>query len=127
MNAPLRRRHAAPARGFTLIEVLVALGIVAIALLAGTQATSALTRNAQRQTDMLLGQLCAENELVRMRLSQQMPPVGDTSGSCEQAGQVFGVTLIVRPTPNPSFRRADVKISNGQFPVLSITAIVGRF
>lgn len=120
---PLPRR----ARGFTLIEVLVALGIVAIALLAGTQATSALTRNAQRQSDMLLGQLCAENELVRMRLSQQMPPVGDSSGSCEQAGRTFIVTLTVRPTPNPSFRRADVKVSDGQFPVLSITSIVGRF
>ena len=127
MTAALHRGVCRQARGFTLIEVLVALGIVAIALMAGTQATSALTRNAQRQTDMLLGQLCAENELVRMRLSQQMPPVGDTSGSCEQAGQVFGVTLIVRPTPNPSFRRADVKISNGQYSVLSITSIVGRF
>jgi general secretion pathway protein I len=35
---------------FTLIEVLVALGIVAIALVAGLQATAALTNNAQRQS-----------------------------------------------------------------------------
>lgn len=122
---PVRRRPSA--RGFTLIEVLVALGIVAIALLAGAQATSALTRNAQRQTDMLLGQLCAENELVRMRLSRQMPPVGDTTVRCEQAGRAFDVTLIVRPTPNPSFRRADVRVSDGQFPIMSITSIVGRY
>ena len=39
----MRARRSA--RGFTLIEVLVALGIVAIALMAGTQATMALTRN----------------------------------------------------------------------------------
>ena len=53
------------ARGFTLIEVLVALGIVAIALVAGLQASAALTNNAQRQTDALLAQMCAENELAR--------------------------------------------------------------
>ncbi|OZA53984.1 MAG: type II secretion system protein GspI, partial [Acidovorax sp. 17-64-282] len=51
----------APERGFTLVEVLVALGIVAIALMAGLQATTALTRNAQRQSDIVLAQLCAEN------------------------------------------------------------------
>ena len=47
-------------RGFTLVEVLVALGIVAIALVAGTQASSALLRNAGRHSDVLLGQNCAE-------------------------------------------------------------------
>ena len=44
-------------RGFTLIEVLVALAIVAIALMAGLQATTALARNAQRQSDILLAHL----------------------------------------------------------------------
>ncbi|MBC7609354.1 MAG: prepilin-type N-terminal cleavage/methylation domain-containing protein, partial [Polaromonas sp.] len=45
--------------GFTLIEVLVALSIVAIALLAGLQATSALTNNALRQSDVMLAHICA--------------------------------------------------------------------
>ena len=49
-----------------MIEVLVALGIVAIALVAGLQATAALTNNAQRQSDMLLAQLCADNELAKV-------------------------------------------------------------
>ena len=41
-------------RGFTLIEVLVALAIVAIALMSGLKVSGALTRNAQRQADVLL-------------------------------------------------------------------------
>ncbi|MBP6598947.1 MAG: type II secretion system minor pseudopilin GspI [Giesbergeria sp.] len=117
---------AAPQRGFTLIEVLVALAIVAIALLAGLQATSALTRNAVRQADVLLAHLCAENALVTIRLAQQMPPVGDSTHNCEQAGRTLSVSLAVRPTPNPLFRRADAQVFDGELPVLRLTTIVGR-
>jgi type II secretion system protein I len=78
MKRPLRTRQAGMrVHGFTLIEVLVALAIVAIALTAGLQATASLTNNAQRQSSVLLAQLCAENELVKVRLARQMPGVGE--------------------------------------------------
>lgn len=130
MSATRQRLRAAnvpnAARGFTLIEVLVALAIVAIALLAGLQATSALTRNALRQADVLLAHLCAENELVQVRLSPQMPTVGDSTVRCEQAGRAFDVSVVVRPTPNPTFRRVDAQVFSGTDPVLRLSTIVGR-
>lgn len=120
----LCRRAAA---GFTLIEVLVALGIVAVALAAGARATSALTENASRQRDALLAQLCAQNTLVQLRLSRQLPDVGDSTQSCEQARRRFTVRLSVRGTPNPSFRRVDARVSEGDTPLLSLSTVVGRY
>ena len=118
---------SAAQRGFTLIEVLVALGIVAIALTAGLQASAALTRNAQRQSDLLLAQTCAENELIKVRLARQMPGVGDSSISCEQAGNVLTVVLAVRPTPNPNFLRIDAQVNKEESPVLRLSTVVGRY
>ena len=115
------------ATGFTLVEVMVALAIVAIALVAGMQATSALTANATRQTDVLLAQICAENEMVRVRLARQMPGVGDTDVPCDQAGRSLRVRLSVRPTPNPSFRRIDAQVLENDAPVLRIATVVGRY
>lgn len=120
-----------PVRGFTLIEVLVALAIVAIALSAGVQASNALLHNAQRQSDTLLAQLCAENELIKMRLSRQMPGVGDNAFTCGQAGRNFAGTLSVFATPNPSFRRVEAHVRDGTDasarPLLTVATVVGRF
>ncbi len=114
-------------RGFTLIEILVALGIVAIALVAGLQATTALTNNAIRQSEMMLAQICAENELVKARLARQMPGVGDSSGVCQQGGAQFDVTVTVAPTPNPNFRRVDARVHQGAFTLLRVSTVIGRF
>jgi general secretion pathway protein I len=117
----------ARAAGFTLVEVMVALAIVAIALLAGLRATASLTRNAERQSDGLLAQLCAENALSALRLARQMPGVGDTDAGCNQAGRAFTVRLQVRPTPNPEFRRIDAQVSDAEGqPVLKVSTIMGN-
>ena len=113
-------------QGFTLIEVLVALGIVAISLMAGLQATSALTRNAQRQSDVLLAHVCAENELIKARLSRQMPGIGDSTLTCEQAGRSFEVTLRVLPTPNPRLRRITAQVLSEGVSILRLTTILGQ-
>jgi len=120
-------RGAQASRGFTLVEVLVALSIVAIALMAGVQATASMTRYAERQSDMVLAQLCAENALVTVRLARQMPGVGDSTVACEQAGRSLSVSLVVRPTPNPNFRRVDAKVLDGDVPIWRLTTVVGRY
>ena len=115
------------ARGFTLIEVLVALGIVAIALVAGLQASAALTNNAQRQNDVLLAHVCAENELVSLKLAKLLPSVGEADQPCEQAGQAFVTRLKVSPTPNPNFRRVDAQVFTNAVPILRLSTILGRY
>lgn len=114
-------------KGFTLVEVLVALGIVAVALAAGVRSSAALTRNAERQSDLLLAQLCAENALVAVRLSKQMPAVGDNTSNCEQAGRNLDVTLAVRPTPNPNFLRVEARVAQSDVPLLALSTVVGRY
>jgi general secretion pathway protein I len=123
-NAP---PHARACAGFTLVEVLVALGIAALALGAGLQAAGALTRNAQRQGDVLLAQLCADNELVRQRLSRQLPGTGENRAPCEQARQTLQVVTSVHPTPNPNFRRIDTQVLQDATPVLQLSTILGRY
>jgi len=123
MSRGLRR-----ARGFTLIEVLVALGIVAIALAAGTQATTALVRNSQRESDLLLARICAENELIKARVARQMPPIGDSGLVCTQANTAYNVTVSTAATLNPNFRRVDVQVrSLDEAPVLRLSTVVGRY
>ena len=117
--------------GFTLIEVLVALSIVAIALMAGLRSTDALSRNASRQSTQWLAQICAENEFTKLRLSRQMPPVGVSTISCPQANLDLRVNLNVQPTPNPNFRRIDASVDwvtpTGSTPVLQLATVLGRY
>lgn len=115
-------------RGFTLLEVLVALAIVAIALAAGLRAAGVLTDNAGRLADVTAAQWCADNQLTGLKLTKQFPSVGDGDFGCEQLGRAYRGKLAVRPTPNPNFRRIDAQVFNdaGE-PVLTLSTVLGRY
>lgn len=116
-----------PLRGFTLIEVLVALAIVALALGAGMKAAGSLSGNAERLLRMSAAQWCAENQLSTLRLQRQFPGVGDSEFSCQQLGMRFRGRLIVQGTPNPSFRRVDAVVGDEQVErLLALSTVVGR-
>ena len=115
------------ARGFTLIEVLVALAVVAIALGAGLRAAGVLTDNAERLSQVIAAQWCAENQLTALRISRTFPGVGDADFSCEQLGRTYAGKLVTRPTFNPSFRRVDAVMSDDAGrPLLTLSTVLAR-
>ena len=115
-------------RGFTLVEVLVALAIVAVALAAGMRAAGALTNNTERLSQVIAAQWCADNALTNLRLAGQLPGIGDADLSCEQLGRAYTGTLATRPTPNPNFRRVDATVRDeaGQ-TLVTVTTVIGRY
>lgn len=122
------RAAGAAARGLTLIEVLVALAIVAVTLAAGIKAAGALTDNARRLQDVTVAQWCADNQLTALRLGRQFPGVGESRYACEQLGRALDGKLVVRPTPNPNFRRVDAEVwdESGRM-VLRLSTVLPRF
>ena len=120
-------RRAAAAAGFTLIEVLVALIIVAITLATGIKAAGALVQNGQRLATVSAAQWCADNALTGLKLAHQFPGVGDSDFDCEQLGASYPGKLVVRPTPNPNFRRVEAFIADAEgHPVLSLSTVLPR-
>jgi general secretion pathway protein I len=115
-------------RGFTLVEVLVALAIVAVSLGAAFKAASALSDNAERLADVSAAQWCADNELTNLKLARQFPGIGDADFGCSQFGREYRGTLSVRPTPNPNFRRVDANVSDADGrPVLTLSTVLPRY
>lgn len=99
-------------RGFTLVEVLVAVVVIAIALAAGLRAAGVLVDNSQRLADVIAAQWCAENHLTNLKLTRQFPGIGETEFACEQLGHQYRGRARVAGTQYADLRLVDASISD---------------
>jgi general secretion pathway protein I len=98
------------ARGFTLVEVLIALVIVSLVLAASMRAggTMVVTQDTLRRAT--LAGWSAENTLADVRLPRQFPVLGVGEAPCPQLDVALICVVEVRTTPNPAMRRIDVRV-----------------
>lgn len=98
-------------RGFTLLEVLIALAILAVALAAALRATGVATDNTTELKTRLLSNWVAQNRLAEHIGTRSFPAAGDKEGTAEQAKLKFRWRETVSDTPNPAFRKIEIRVS----------------
>ncbi|QBC42166.1 type II secretion system protein GspI [Iodobacter fluviatilis] len=106
----LSLRHMRKRLGFTLIEVLVALAVIAIAMGAAMKATLASTNNAIELKSRTAAGWVAQNRLNELAALGAWPEIGSTEGKESQAGMDFVWRVETGGSPNRSFRRVEIKV-----------------
>lgn len=112
-------------QGFTLIEVLVALAIVAVALSAGMRAIAQSADGATSLKARTLALWVAENRLALAQLDDPAPAMGTTIGEDAQAGVRFAWRRTVERSPNPAFRRIEIVVTAPGEPNYALARLVG--
>lgn len=111
--------------GFTLLECLIALAILAIALAAAARAASGVTDASLLLKRRLLAEWVAENRLNEHIARRAWPAVGSNAGSAEQARLSWEWRETVSETPNVNFRRIEIKVFAKDRPDYAAASLVG--
>lgn len=120
-------------RGFTLLEVLVATAIFAIAALGLLNAQGTQVSTDQHLNDKTFAHWVALNRLAELRLAHVFPEPGEGESTARMAGRDWVVTTRVQATPSPAVRLLTVAVapSSGEFgrkptPITQVTGFLPR-
>jgi general secretion pathway protein I len=111
--------------GFTLLEVLVALAILAVTLAAATRAANLMTDSASEVKQRTLATWVAQNRLAQHAARADWPETGVNTGTAEQAGMHFNWEERVTGTPNAAFRRMEIRVFADGHPDRYLAQLVG--
>ena len=114
--------------GFTLLEALVALAILAIGLSAAMRAIGVATQSTAELRQRQLAEWVAQNRLAEIRALHLFPDTGADEGRVDQGGETFRWHIDVKPTPNATFRRVDIKVYSADVatPLAQLTGFAVR-
>jgi general secretion pathway protein I len=98
--------------GFTLIEVLISLAILAIALTAAMRAASVATDSANETKLRTLATWIAQNRIAEINALSvaNLPSVGESNGRQTMANIEFEWKQKISNTPNTAFRKIEVQV-----------------
>ena len=112
-------------RGFTLVEILVALAIIAVALAAGMRALAQSADSATALKARTLALWVAQNRLAAAQVATPWPAVGNYRGNATQANAQFLWRENVTATPNPAFRKIEISVMEPDRPEYQVAHLVG--
>jgi general secretion pathway protein I len=125
-NKPRARKRAA---GFTLVEILVALAILAIAVAAVVTAVSGNVSNAAYLRDRTLAHWVAMNKVAELQVASDWPSPGTQHGESLMAAQEWSWQTTVTTTDDADVRRLDVSVYGGKDhknTLATLVAYVGK-
>lgn len=99
-------------KGMTLLEVMVAMAIFAIAAVAITKSLGDQMANMPILEERTLAQWVADNQMVDARLTDQFPPLGSKTGQEEMAGKTWYWKREVVKTTDDNFRMIRISVSD---------------
>ena len=117
-------------RGFTLIEVLAALAVIAIAMTALLTSSAQLAKQQQQLEVLSFASWMADNVLTEAQLKEPYATLGKRDGEGKAGPFQFRWTMVVQATPEPAIRRMDVHIyarpgTPDAAPIYSLTGFSG--
>ena len=111
-------------RGFTLIEIMVALAVFSLAVLALLRLETATIRGARTLDESLVAGLVARN-VANDAVTEAQPPVaGRTTGSEVNGGRTWTWVRQVRGTGNATIVRIDVAVTNRAGQIVGRTTAI---